>query len=101
MLFRSQVVHSGHLHPLSTVSGSYYVQVPAGAPGIKFEDPRLERFMAAPPRLASARPQNRPWFMLPAEAGNVVLFESWLRHEVPPNPSAAERISISFNYNWF
>ena len=36
-----------------------------------------------------------------AEAGNVVLFESWLRHEVPPNPVDAERISISFNYNWF
>ena len=56
---------------------------------------------AAPPRLAKARPQNRPWFVIPAEAGNVVLFESWLRHEVPPNPVVAERISISFNYNWF
>jgi hypothetical protein len=29
------------------------------------------------------------------------LFESWLRHEVPPNPVAGERISISFNYSWF
>jgi uncharacterized protein (TIGR02466 family) len=28
------------------------------------------------------------------------LFESWLRHEVPPNPAASERISISFNYAW-
>ena len=36
-----------------------------------------------------------------ASAGNVVLFESWLRHEVPPNAVAAERISISFNFNWF
>jgi uncharacterized protein (TIGR02466 family) len=57
--------------------------------------------MAAPPRLATARPQSRPWFVIPAAAGNVVLFESWLRHEVPPNPVAAERVSISFNYNWF
>jgi uncharacterized protein (TIGR02466 family) len=39
--------------------------------------------------------------VIPAAAGNVVLFESWLRHEVPPNPVAAERVSISFNYNWF
>src|SRR5580692_2145053 len=45
-----RVVHSLHLHPLSTVSGTYYVQVPAGSPGIKFEDPRLAKFMAAPPR---------------------------------------------------
>jgi hypothetical protein len=29
------------------------------------------------------------------------LFESWLRHEVPSNPISGERISISFNYNWF
>jgi uncharacterized protein (TIGR02466 family) len=96
-----QVVHGLHLHPLSTISGTYYVKTPKGCPGLKFEDPRLERFMAAPPRLSRARPENRPWFIIPAEAGNVVLFESWLRHEVAPNPIAAERISISFNYNWF
>ena len=29
------------------------------------------------------------------------MFESWLRHEVLPNGVDAERISISFNYNWF
>jgi uncharacterized protein (TIGR02466 family) len=96
-----QVVHGLHLHPLATISGTYYVKTPKGSSGLKFEDPRLERFMAAPPRLAGARPQNRSWFVIPAEAGNVVLFESWLRHEVPPNPVASERISISFNYNWF
>jgi uncharacterized protein (TIGR02466 family) len=96
-----QVVHGLHLHPLSTISGTYYVRTPKGCPGLKFEDPRLERFMAAPPRIPAARSGNRPWIILPAEAGRVMLFESWLRHEVPPNPVAAERISISFNYNWF
>jgi uncharacterized protein (TIGR02466 family) len=93
------VVHGMHLHPLATLSGTYYVQTPPGAPGLKLEDPRLERFMAAPPRVARAR--NRPWSVVPARAGSFVLFESWLRHEVPPNPVAAERISISFNYSWF
>jgi len=95
------VVHGLHLHPLATISGTYYVRIPRGSPGLKFEDPRLERFMAAPPRLARARRSNRTWVVVPARAGNVVLFESWLRHEVPPNPVAAERISISFNYSWF
>ena len=94
-------VHGLHLHPLSTLSGTYYVAVPAGAPALKFEDPRLERFMAAPPRLARARRANRPWVTVGAAAGRVVLFESWLRHEVTPNPLAAERVSISFNYSWF
>ena len=94
-------VHTLHLHPLSTLSGTYYVRVPAGSPGIKFEDPRLDRFMAAPPRTANARRENRPWITVPAEAGKLVLFESWLRHEVVPNRVADERVSVSFNYNWF
>ena len=50
-----RVVHGLHLHPLSTISGTYYVQTPAGSPGIKFEDPRLDRMMAAPPRRARRR----------------------------------------------
>jgi uncharacterized protein (TIGR02466 family) len=94
-------VHGLHLHPLSTLSGTYYVHVPAGSPGIKFEDPRLDRYMAAPPRSPRASPKNRPWVTLPAVAGQVVLFESWLRHEVASHPTAAERVSVSFNYNWF
>jgi uncharacterized protein (TIGR02466 family) len=93
--------HGLHLHPLSTLSGTYYVQVPAGSPGIKIEDPRLDRYMAAPPRSVRARRENRPWVTLPAVAGQVVLFESWLRHEVASHPTAAERVSVSFNYSWF
>jgi uncharacterized protein (TIGR02466 family) len=92
--------HSLHLHPLSFISGTYYVQTPEGCPGLKFEDPRLDRFMAAPPRVANARPENQLHTTYPAQAGNVILFESWLRHEVASNRVAEERISVSFNYNW-
>jgi uncharacterized protein (TIGR02466 family) len=95
------VVHGLHLHPLSTISGVYYVSTPKGCPSLKFEDPRLDRFMAAPPRRPDATAARRPWIVMPAAAGNVVLFESWLRHEVPPNRTKARRISISFNYGWF
>jgi uncharacterized protein (TIGR02466 family) len=104
-VMRGGAAHAAHLHPLSTLSGTYYVAIPRGAPGIKFEDPRLERFMAAPPLRADAAARNRPWFTLEAQAGRVVLFESWLRHEVPPlSPGRGrgpERVSVSFNYNWF
>jgi uncharacterized protein (TIGR02466 family) len=93
--------HGLHLHPLSTVSGTYYVAAPPRAAGLKFEDPRLERYMAAPPRLPRARRARRPWVLVRAHAGALVLFESWLRHEVPANAAAAERVSISFNYSWF
>ena len=94
-----QVTHGLHLHPLSTISGTYYVRTPRGVPGLKLEDPRLDRFMAAPPRGTGSA--GRSWVEIPAEAGKLILFESWLRHEVPANPVAAERVSISFNYRWF
>ena len=94
-----RVVHSLHLHPLSTISGTYYVRTPRGCSTIKFEDPRLSKFMAAPPKVAGA--VNRLHVTYEAEAGKVVLFESWLRHEVGANPAKTDRVSISFNYNWF
>jgi uncharacterized protein (TIGR02466 family) len=96
-----QVVHSLHLHPLATISGTYYVLTPRESAGLKLEDPRLDRYMAAPPLKTKASTNRQRWVVIPAQAGKLVLFESWLRHEVPPNPSAAPRISISFNYNWF
>ena len=96
-----RTAHPSHLHPLSSLSGTYYAQIPPGAAGLKFEDPRLDRFMAAPPRKAKARPANKLWVTIPAEPGRLILFESWLRHEVAPNPAGGERVSVSFNYNWF
>jgi uncharacterized protein (TIGR02466 family) len=93
------VTHGLHLHPLATISGTYYVRTPGRTPGLKLEDPRLDRYMAAPPRKTHARQQS--WVSMPVTAGTVLLFESWLRHEVPSNRAAAERVSISFNFNWF
>lgn len=92
--------HSLHLHPLSFISGTYYVVTPRDCPGLKFEDPRLSKFMAAPPKLPGARRENQIYITYPADAGNVILFESWLRHEVATNRVAEERISVSFNFNW-
>ncbi len=95
-----QTAHGLHLHPNSVLSGTYYVRTPRGCAGLKFEDPRLSRMMAAPPKRADCRVENQRHITCPAEAGSVILFESWLRHEVAANPTDAERISISFNYAW-
>lgn len=94
------VVHSMHIHPLSTISGTYYVQTPKKSSALKFEDPRLVNFMASPPRKSHARPENQRFISLQPQAGQVILFESWMRHEVPPNTSSQDRISVSFNYDW-
>jgi uncharacterized protein (TIGR02466 family) len=94
------VVHTMHIHPLSVISGTYYVKIPKGASGLKFEDPRMGFFMASPARKPNAKIENQRFVTLKPQAGQVVLFESWMRHEVPPNPVASERVSISFNYDW-
>ena len=62
-------------------------------------EPRLDRFMAAP-KLPGAKGKNRCFATYPVVAGNVILFESWLRHEVPVNQTDDQRISVSFNYAW-
>jgi len=93
-------IHTSHLHPHSVISGTTYVSVPKGASSIKFEDPRHSMMMAAPTRKAKARKEMRSFVYVQPEVGDVLLWESWLRHEVPMNMSENERISVSFNYGW-
>lgn len=90
--------HSGHIHPHSVISGTVYVQTPPGASALKFEDPRLPMMMAAPSRAADAPEEERPFVYLKPEPGTVLLWESFLRHEVPANQARTDRISVSFNY---
>ncbi|HEY0302436.1 MAG TPA: TIGR02466 family protein [Rhizomicrobium sp.] len=92
-------VHGGHIHPHSAISGTYYVAIPKGASAIKFEDPRLPLMMAAPVRKAQARGHNRSFVSIAPRPGTVLLWESWLRHEVPRNAARGRRISLSFNYS--
>lgn len=92
--------HSFHLHPQAVISGTYYVKTPRGCSGLKFEDPRLSQLMAAPSRKPRKGSRQLPHMTYPAKAGEVLLFESWLRHEVPTSLIDDERISISFNYHW-
>lgn len=96
-----QVVHTMHIHPLSTISGTFYVKTPKNCSVLKFEDSRLAYHMASPPRKPNARPENQRFINYEPEAGSLVLFESWMRHEVPANPAKSDRISVSFNYDWY
>jgi uncharacterized protein (TIGR02466 family) len=93
-------VHTSHIHPHSAISGTYYVAIPEGASALKLEDPRLGLMMAAPPRKLKAKPENRPFAYIVPRSGTVLLWESWLRHEVPLNESDGDRVSVSFNYAW-
>ena len=83
--------HSGHIHPHSIISGTFYVEVPQGSGSIRFEDPRLPVMMAAPPRSGT-------FVTVEPRAGLLLMWESWLRHEVLAGTGKGERLSISFNF---
>jgi uncharacterized protein (TIGR02466 family) len=56
--------------------------------------------MAAPLVRKDALQELQRFVYVKPEVGEVLLWESWLRHEVPMNMAEEERISVSFNYGW-
>jgi len=90
-LLKSGGRHSGHIHPHSILSGTLYVEAPPGSGAIRFEDPRLPLMMAAP-----TRPDT--FITVEPRAGLLLIWESWLRHEVLPGAGKGDRLSISFNF---
>jgi len=97
-LLRGSGHHSAHIHPHSIISGTVYIKVPKGSGAIRFEDPRLPLMMAAPTRRPDAPEPLRPFVSVEPEPGQLLLWESWLRHEVLPGTGKSERLSISFNF---
>ena len=74
------------------LSGAYYVNAPPGSGDIVFHDPR------------GALPPFEHTLRYPAQVGHMVVFPSWLVHEVLPNALAGEwasarakRVAVSFN----
>lgn len=95
-LLRAGGHHTGHIHPHSVLSGTFYVEAGAGAGAIRFEDPRLPLMMAAPVRRDDTARELQPFASVTPRPGMLLLWESWLRHEVLPG--SGERLSVSFNF---
>ena len=90
--------HSAHIHPHSTLSGTLYVEAASESGNIRFEDPRLPMMMAAPVRRDDAAEELQPFVTVAPADGLLLMWDSWLRHEVLPGNSTADRLSISFNF---
>lgn len=97
-LLKSGGHHSGHIHPHSIISGTFYVEVPAGSGAIRFEDPRLPLMMSGPQRRKDTHEELQPFVSVEPRPGLLLMWESWLRHEVLPGRGRGERLSISFNF---
>lgn len=97
-LLKSGGHHSGHIHPHSIISGTLYLEVPNSSGAIRFEDPRLPLMMAAPPRRKEGSEELQTFITVQPRRGMLLMWESWLRHEVLPGTGRGERLSISFNF---
>lgn len=90
--------HRVHDHATSHWSGVYYVSTGQPDPDVphngqlEFIDPRGSVGMLPPPQ-GSFESRNA----VDAEPGLMVMFPSWLRHQVHPFSGEGERISIAFN----
>lgn len=83
-----------HMHEGALLSGSFYLQVPAGSGSLVFKDPRpgvLNSFAKGHGANAYKDIQLRP------STGLLVLFPHWLEHFVEPHDNDAPRICIAFN----
>jgi uncharacterized protein (TIGR02466 family) len=94
-----------HTHPGSLWSGVYYVQTPPDCGRILFQDPRVQAHTMMSQKDENAESGVEQWQEVyhQAIAGRLIIFPSWLRHEVEANLSPidgpmGDRISISFNY---
>lgn len=77
--------HLTHVHPGSLLSGVYFSQVPAKAGRLHFEDPR------------GPLPPFHDRFTVVPTTGDLVMFPSWLPHQVTSTVSDEPRVSWSFN----
>ena len=86
--------HHDHTHPNSIISGVWYPQITKQLPPIQFRTNTPNQIALHVDKFNAF---NSATFMLPMEAGELIVFPSTLSHSVPPNKSKEERISLSFN----
>lgn len=90
-----------HVHSNSGVSGAYYVSVPDDSHGNfifhrsrEFADYRWNQLSKTDSK------DLKSFISYPPKTGDLILFPSYLEHEVMPNQSEDPRISISFNTDY-
>ena len=91
--------NSAHVHPGAEISGVLYISVPSGSGKIVFRDPRPQAEMSQlNMRLGRSIPSLNPRFEVTPEQGDLLLFPSWLLHQVEPGVGQyGHRISMALN----
>lgn len=96
IISRSGGYNKRHCHPNSLLSGAFYVSAPSGSGRLEFCDPRYGKMMET----TIGRLRNNTYHdhvtIIP-ERGRLVLFPSFLEHEVQLSTCSEPRIIYSFN----
>lgn len=87
-------IHHEHLHPNSIISGVMYFRLDKHLPPIKFSKTHISMLKL---NYDKYNLLNSETFYLPAVAGELILFPSYLKHSVPINTADDVRVSMSFN----
>jgi uncharacterized protein (TIGR02466 family) len=94
--------NSLHIHPNSYISGVYYVKTPENSGELVLRNPSNIQSMFTPSSvIKSFNEFNSSKWTISPEVGKLVLFPSWIEHEVTQNLSNEDRISIAFNTNFY
>ncbi len=93
---RPGATHKPHRHPNNFLSGTYYARTPEGASSITFFDPRSEAGLMFP-QPSRLHKDNSGKLTLSVAPGDLMLWYSWFKHQVPPNDSDEDRYTASFN----
>ena len=87
-----------HHHPGCIFSGVFYVKVPDEFSTLRFFHPSTDLMVRDWNVDFKLNKYTACFWNVRPEEGKLILFPSWLNHEVDQNLSQEKRISISFNF---
>jgi hypothetical protein len=87
-------IHDHNAYGGTFLSGVFYVKVPPNCGRLRLFDPRP--FVTGAPDMKYYNDGNNYHYFDP-EPNLMVIFPGWLKHDVEPNRSDEERISVAFN----
>jgi uncharacterized protein (TIGR02466 family) len=92
--------HSLHSHPNNLLSGVFYLKIPENSSPIIFNDPRdYYKYIQYPVKFGNPREMYKlfPEYVINPVEGMIIIWPSWLEHQVPASLINNERIAVAFN----
>ena len=94
--YQTYQYHTPHCHPSAAISGTYYIRSNQHAGELLFHNPNQHIHMEVPRN----KHNSSYTFEIKPQKGLLVLFPSWLHHQILPSPERdVIRTSLSFNYS--